>query len=313
MPPDTRARRWLRRALLLLVVGPALVALGHGVGEHAAWPVLQAIAGAPDEDTTSLDVHQVAYATAGLLLAAVLGGVACARRRGDGSWMFNPVTFVIGSLAYGWLGSLVGVEADIERWNLPLLVQAALVSTVYPWVVERAAARSPYRAIPREGDDEIEPELRVTMRNAGRSALLLPVGAGLLALGLGLGEHVAGPAIRALFGPPLETHCVNTWSQEAHWLAYITTATAAAAAGAGVLLGRRRREGWLYFNLASMILGYWAYSRLIEGREDSPVFLYWGLSNWLAQIVLVFTLYPWLFERAASWRRSRHERLRMTR
>jgi hypothetical protein len=71
---------------------------------------------------------------------------------------------------------------------------------------------------------------------------------------------------------------------------------------AGAFLGRRRRDGWLCFNLASMILGYWIRTRVLTW--DEPLYLYWGLADWVAQVLLVAALSPWLFERAAAWRRG---------
>jgi hypothetical protein len=146
-------------------------------------------------------------------------------------------------------------------------------------------------------------ELRITPGNVGRAILILPLGAALIALGLGLGEHVARPVIRVLFGSPHEEPCGNTWSQEAHWLAEVASGTAAAAAAAGALLGRRRRDGWLYFNTASMIPAYWAYAHLVTGDYGSTM-AQWSGWNWLVQGVLVWTLHPWLFERTAAWRRG---------
>lgn len=144
-------------------------------------------------------------------------------------------------------------------------------------------------------------ELRLTPRNFARAVVILPFGAALIALGLGLGEYVARPIIRLLFGPPQLVECVNTWSQEAHWLAEVAAGVAAVAVGAGALLGRRRRDGWLYFNLLSMVPAYWLRAAF-PTWDETPLYLYWGLWNWLAQGLVVCVVCPRLFGYASAWR-----------
>jgi hypothetical protein len=53
-----------------------------------------------------------------------------------------------------------------------------------------------------------------------------------------------------------------------------------------------------------MILGYVLYARATAALGEHPGFRFWGLTPCFIQFLLVCTLYPWLFERSAAWRRA---------
>jgi hypothetical protein len=89
----------------------------------------------------------------------------------------------------------------------------------------------------------------------------------------------------------------------AYQVAETTLATAAIAVVAGALVPARRLDGWLVFNVPSAIIGYALYAWAAGAMATTPAFRRWGALPFAIQFLLVWTLYPWLWEHIATRRR----------